>query len=448
MAQFIDIRFKDEVRSAPINKRFLDIAKPNVFRGFDLAKGTGDFDVSLVRNFYVDSAAITPSGAKVQETEDLIDIVQVQPNRTSEVRIDAVFMRYEFGRREAEATYVVVMGSNIAPNNPNPKTHLLLGLVFVPINGNRLTSKSFKSAPKGVRIPEIAGDSVFNGDMIFRGDVTIEGDLHSLIGGDIQATFIEKLPFPIYADQNQQDFKLPKPYIVGSNSLFVYKNDILMGPDEIIEVDNVTFRLGEPAKKDDKIWAFWFLKLQLVKAEPHDHDDLYYRKHEIDRRMVIYAKGNFKGMVGENIQHDLGGLDYTVIGVVPTKKSDQVGTISVEKKENHIMVYNTGSYRGSFDISYILENDEDVFPETIGNIHRQISHDFHNVARNYQKVENFRKDGTLHSTTTMSELSARGDFLRLDYIIYSMNGADIVYRRTFKLLYDLDGRITATERVL
>lgn len=448
MTQHIDIRYTDEVRSAPINKRFLDIAKPNVLTGFRLTKGSTDFGVSLIRNFHKVSSAITPSGARVEETSDLVDILTIRPNNKNYIRHDSIYMKYEFGRLENEATYVVIEGAETPATNPNPATHLLLGYVYVPVNNQILSKSSFKSVPEGVRIPKMVGDTVFEGNMTVKGDLAIEGDLHALIGGDIQATFIEKLPFPIIAEKNQWDFKLPKPYMVGNNSLFVYVNEELLMPEDFVEVDNLHFRLAEPCKGGERIWAFWFLKLQLVKMEPHDHDDLYYRKHEIDRRMVIYAKGNFKGMVGESIQHNLEGVDYTVIGVTPTVKSENVGSISTDKKENHIIVYNTGSERGSFDIAYILENDEDVFPETVGNVHKTIVSEYDKEARNYAKVQRYRRDGSLHSTTLLSAKNARGDFTRLDLVLYSYSGADIVYKRTWHLLYNIDGIITSSERVI
>lgn len=447
MVQLLDIRYQDEVESKPLNHRFLDISKPSVFRGFRLTKGTGPFDVTLSRATKHNSAAVTPSGVKVTETDDVIDAVTVAPNPANEYRTDCVFLKYEYGRYDAVASYVVAQGIGTAePVNPNPATHLLLGWVSVPPRNAPLTNESFRDVPKGVKIPEMIGDTIFDGDFTITGDITIGGEVIGSLGQDIQGTFIEKMPRPVIVEAGQEEFETHKPYIMNSNSLFVYINDRLTMPSEILEMGPKTFRFVTPPKKGDVVWAYWFLKLELIKVEEHDHDDRYYTKEEIDKRMVIYDRGKFTGMTGTVIQHDFGGLDYSVVGIVPTQKADNVGFISVAKGDNQINVYNSGSYRGTFDIAYILNNDDDSFPHGVGNIYRVVAEEQDTVTKTYKKVKRYRKNATLHSESVLMNPDPRGLYTQLVMIFYDYKGTTEVARRSYNLAFDADGRLAGSER--
>lgn len=445
MTQRINIRYQDEVKSRPINERFLDISKPSVLKGYNLKKGTGPFDITLSKGFHHLSSCVTPSGAKVSETEDLINILKVRPNKEDKPRKDAVYIKYEYGRFDAVATYLVVEGTTDSdPINPNPSTHLLLGWIEVPPRQAPLNQNSFRNVPKGIKIPELIGDTVFEGDIHFKGNVIVDGELDSSFGQDIQGTFIEKLPRVIRAEEGQTLIEVHKPYIMNSNSLFVYVNDILIMPNDILEMTPTTFRFSYPLKKGDRVWAFWFLKLQLIKTEEHDHDDRYYTKEELDKRFVIYDKGNFKGMKGEIIEHALEGLDYSVIGVIPTERATNIGDISVAKADDHIYVYNTGSYRGSFDIAYILNNDDDTFPHGIGNIYKTVAEG--ELNNTYRTVRRYRKNGTLHSVSYLTEEDDLGMFRLLIVEFFDYKGEDVVGKRKFNLVYDTRGRLIGTVR--
>lgn len=446
MKQDQSIKYQDEVRSRPLNKRFLDYSKASVLRGFDLRKGKGNFSLSLVRGLSLESAAVSPSGVKITEYIDLNDVLQITPNPDGVERVDAVYLKYEYGRKENVGEYVVVEGVDFKkPLNPNPATHLLLGWVFVPPNKRALSENSFQSVPKGVKIPELIGDTIFTGDLKVDGNVIITGDLDSNIK-DEAGVIIERLPRPILAKKGQRDFETHKPYMMNKNTLFVYVNDHLLMPEEIMEVTPTTFKINKTLNEGDRVWAYWFVRIKLIRYEEHDHDDRYYTKEEVDRRMVIYDKGKFKGMSGEVITHNLNGMDYSVVGVVPTEKTTSVGDISVAKADDHIYVYNSGSYRGSFDISYILNNDDDTFPEGIGSIYKVSSEEIDSGIGAYKRVRRMRKNGSLHSISRLIQPDKNGLYNKLEIEFYDYKGEKVITKRSYRLIHDDTGRVTGTER--
>lgn len=446
MKQLQSISYQDEVRSKPLNLRFLDLSKPSVLRGYHLRLGTTPFAISLTRGLSKESAAVTPSGVKITEPDDVVNAVEVTPNKSDEARIDAVYLRYEYGEHDAVGTYEVVEGvSYDHPINPNPSTHLLLGWVTVPEGGKPLTDKSFREVPKGVRIPEIIGDTIVSGDFTIDGNVTITGDLDSNVDSDVGVT-IERLSQPITNVEGKQDFTLPKPYIMNTNTLFLFVNDRLLMPGEYIETTPQTFKLAEPLKKGDRLWAYWFMRIKMVRPADHDHDDRYYTKEEIDKRMVIYDTGKFSGLTGTVIEHNLNGMDYSVVGVTPTEKSTNVGYVSVTKSDDAIYVYNSGSYRGTFDIAYVLNNDDDNFPAGIGNIYKTSSEDVDAGIHAYRTVNRYRKNGTLHSRSELKNSTTNGLYTRLELTFFDYKGEKEVAKRAYKLMHDKLGRVTGTER--
>lgn len=448
MVQNIDIKYQDEVRSKPINQRFLDITSPGIIKGYDLELGTNPFMISLTRGIYNESSAITPSGVKVSETENLIDVLQIRPNDTTEYRQDAVFLKYVFGRYENVAEYVVVEGIGTrTPINPNTGTHLLLGSVRVPPNRAAITQASLIQEKKGVRIPRLAGPSNFEGDMIINGNLTVVGDLNSVIGGDIQATFIEKMPNIINVERNQTTFRTHKPYIMMSNSLFVYVNSRLLHPDEVVEIDPQNFGIVSPLKEGDKVWAFWFLKMQFIKTEAHDHDDLYYRKHEIDRMTVKSFKGKFNGNTGTVVPHTLGTDNYSVVGVVATTKNSNLGIVSVVKQNDSVTVFNTGEYRGDFDISLKLDSDNPL-ENGIGDVFKVAKSDYDTTLRQYKTTKRYRRDGSLHSETKLMNKGSNGYYSTLTLNLFAVDGTTIIQTRTWQITYSTNGAVVGWQRTV
>lgn len=455
MAQIIDIKYQEKATSQPLNKRFVDITGPYVMTGFRLQKGSTDFTLSFMRGGFVSNVAVSPSGARVEETTDLFDRVSVAPNDnpSGSPRVDAVYLRYIFGTIDAVAEYVVVQGSDVPPPNPNVKTHLLLGHVKVQPNSQPLRAADISSIPYGFNRLEVSGKSAFHGPVEFDQEVTFKGKVNfpdgtGPGGGSGSSTFIDYLPMPITATEGQTDFVLPFTYTMNTKTLFVYVNGDIIPPSEWHEVDNKTFRFYAPLTEGAQVWAYCYRGLNLFTPGDHNHDDLYYRKYEIAQRAVRHATDYFSGPNGRTIMHYLGNKNYIVISVVPTEKTNAVGDISVDKRDDEIIVYNSGSYRGLFDLTYMIKAPYDVSNspaqyddftiESIG---------FDSGNRVYTVVNHKRKNGTLHMKTTLLNLNAAGVYTRLRQDMYNTTGTQVVESKTWALVWDELGNVKQKTRI-
>lgn len=449
MAQNIDIRYQEKAKSEPINKRFADITGPSVLQGYRLQKGNSDFTVSLLRGGFNNSIAITPSGAKVTETVDLIDKVTIIANGLAGglPRVDSIFLRYQFGTNEAVADYIVIPGSNTPVSNPNVQTHLLLGYVYVYPNDAPLKAGDFVSIPYGFNNLEIAGKSLFHGEAEFDKKVTFRGAVEFLGGGGTSGesndTFIERLASPIVATEGQVEFTLPSSYTMFTQTLYVYKNGKLMPPSEWRETTNLKFSFYDPLVAGDEVWAMWYRGISIYTPAEHDHDDLYYRKYEIASRSIRYATDFFAGSSGRTVSHYLGNKNYVVVSVIPIEKSNSVGEITVEKRENEIIVYNSGSYRGQFDLTYMVKAPWDV------DAGKNLQYgDFNSEATNFDTTSNLyktityrRKNGTIHMISNLINPNLAGKFTRVKTEYYNSDGVQILETKTWALTYDSNGNI-------
>lgn len=454
MTQKIDMRFQEKAKSEPINKRFLDITGPSIQSGYRLQKGTNNFSLSLVRGGYNSSVAITPSGARVEETTDLANIIVVEPNvqPTGSPRVDAVFLRYHWGTMDGSATYEVVQGHNgLPPENPDIKSHLLLGLVYVYPDNQVIRQQDIVAVPYGFKDLAVAGNSLFHGTAEFMDDVVFGGNVqfNGMAGGaGDTSSFIERLPIPIIASPGQKEFTVPTAYAMNTQTLFVYKDGQLQPPSEWYEVDTTHFSFFEAMNGGESIWFFWYKNLSLYTPADHDHDDLYYRKWEIANRAVRYATDYFAGSNGRSISHYLGHTDYVVVSVVPTEKTNTVGEIATEKRPNEIIVYNSGTYRGKFDITFMVKaNYSNVSPtgdqEENFNVE---SKNFDSGSRVYSEVNYKRRDGSLYAKTALSAKNAQGYFSRMRIDYYNTAGTHVVDSRIWALSYDQMGNVT--EKIL
>lgn len=454
MAQYIDIQFQEKATSQALNQRFLDITGPSILTGFRLTKGTADFTISLVRGGFNSSIAVTPSGAKVEETGDLFDILSVQPNISpSSVRVDSIYLRYSFGTFKAVGEYVVVEGTTIPAENPNKLTHLLLGYVYVQPNNEPIKPSNLISTPYGFSDLEVAGTSLFHGPVnfdkpvVFNSDVTFNGNTGTG-GGSASPSFIERLKAPIIATEGQTDVTLPSTYTMNTQTLFVYKNGDLVPPSEWMEVTTSSFRFFTPLEEGDKVWAFWYKGINVYSIPTHNHDDLYYRKYEIANRSVRYATDYFAGPTGRSIKHHLGTDNYIIVSVTPIEKTSDVGTISTEKRANEILVYNTGSYRGRFDICYVLKPP---FPEIstnyqLGDLTTESS-DWNTVANVYTTVNYRKRTGILHMRTTMFSPDAKGRLTRMRIETFNDDGTKVIETKVWAFTYDENDLIKLKTRV-
>lgn len=452
MAQIIDTLYQKKVESAPLNKRFLDEnGGASVLRGFKLTKGTTNFAISLTRNGNDRSQAVTPSGAKVEEDTDLIDQITIAPNTATSglPRIDHVYMQYLHGSPSAKATYVVVKGTSTPPANPNNKTHLLLGVVRVFPNSQVLQTADLESVPQGKAALEVAGEvkvhgpATFDGEVVFNGSVTfMDTSNGGGSGGSATNTFFDSFTSSVVATQGQTDFTTPNAYIMGKNALKVFKNGVRLPKEAVVEVSATKFRLVSPSAAGDKIFAEWYSNLNVFNVGSHNHNDLYYQKFETANRLPKTATDFFNGDIGRRVTHQLGHLNYTIIAVTPTEKSSSVGDITVVKGTNEIVVYNSGNYRGKFDLSYMIKSpiDYQPTPEELNEYNSSASN-YDQTSGMYTTVTFNRNDGTLYCRSTLQNANTDGYFTRLTVQYYNTLGTTVVRLEQWQLAYDAEGRI-------
>jgi hypothetical protein len=449
MAQFIDIEFRERATSTSLNKRFRDITGPAVLAGFRLGIGSEDFSISLLKAPYISSVAITPSGARIEEDQDIPDAVMVQPNdlNAGSPRVDSIYLYYQFGTTGIPASYVVVPGvggSNQPASNPNPQTYLLLGYVNVPPLGAAPRLTDLTSVQLGINSLEVANSSMFHGPATFEDTVVFNKPVIFNDGTtgvmDPNSSFFDQLPYPIIANPGQQTFTLPSSYSPNTATLEVFKDWVAQPPNEFLEDSATTFKFLDHLNGGEKIWARWSRNVALYTPAAHDHDDLYYRKNEINNRSLHYTEDYFAGMDGRIIYHYLGTTDYVVTSIVPTDKSSDVGDITIEKQADQIIVYNTGTYRGKFDISFYMKqsyqytpNDEDLgfFNITSSNLDA--------VTMTWKHVDYKRSDGTVYITTDLDNFDARGYYRRLTITWYNSAGTDIIETKVYALDYNVNG---------
>lgn len=451
MVQHIDTEFRERATSAPLNKRFRDITGPTILSGFRLGLGSADFSISLLKGDYVSSVAVTPSGARVEEDQDLPDAVLIEPNDLNEgnPRVDSIYLVYQFGTEGIPASYQVVPGiggSTTPTQNPNPNTHLLLGHVNVPPMGAAPKATDLLPVNTGIHTLEVANSSLFHGPATFRDEVIFHSPVQFLDGttgaDDPNASFVEKLSYPIIATPGQQEFTLPTPYTPKTNSLQVYKDWLPQPISQYDENSPTTFKFHDALKGGEKIWATWFRNISFYRPENHNHDELYFRKNEVNNRSLHHIEDYFGGTDGRVLNHYLGTTNYVVIPPVPTDKAADIGEISVEKRANEIIVFNTGTYRGKFDLAFYVKQSYQYVPnnEDIG-FFDIVSSDMDDSTYTWRQVDYKRSDGTLYLRTTLDNFDARGYYRRVRLDFYTTDGLQVIKNQTYALDYDANGML-------
>lgn len=452
MTQTIDIGFRERATSTSLNQRFRDITGPAVLSGYRLALGSEDFSISLVRYPYSASVAIHPSGARVMEDQDVLDATMVQPNdlNTGSPRVDSIYLNYQFGVQDAVATYVVVPGtggSNQPTPNPNSQNYLLLGYVNVPPLGAPPQVTDLTSVEIGFNTLEVANTATFHGAATFEEAVVFNKPVTFLDGTqgvlDPNTSFFDELPYPIVANPGDQTFTLSSTYEPNTNTIEVYKDWVIQPPTEYQQDSNTTIKFYDPMNGGEKIWMRWARNVALYTPEEHNHDDLYYRKNEINSMMPHFTNDFFAGMDGRTIYHYLGTTNYIVTPPVPTDKEADVGDISIEKTADTIIVYNTGTARSQFDLTWYMEQSYQYTPndEDFG-FYNVVCSNWDPNANTYIQVNYQRPvDNSLYLQTLLSNFDARGYYRRLTLNYYNSDGSAIVQSEVYALDYDSNGLI-------
>lgn len=450
MTQYIDIQYREKATSTAINKRFRDITGPSVLSGYRLGLGSEPFSISLLKGPYLSSVAISPSGARIEDDQDIPDAIFIEPNDLNEgnPRVDSIYLVYQFGSETTPATYVVVPGvggTGIPAANPNANTHLLLGYVNVPPMGVAPTVADLTSIEIGMHTLEVANSATFKGPATFKNEVIFERPVRFLDGTvgaeDPNSSFREQLTYPIVSTAGQQVFTVPSPgYTPHTNTLQVYVDWVLQPPSLYDEDSTTTFRFHDPLVAGKKVWFSWFRNIALYTPEQHDHDELYFRKNEVNNRSLHHSEDYFGGPDGRVISHYLGTTNYVVLPPSTTEKAIDVGEITIEKRANEFIVYNTGTYRGKFDIAYYLKQSYQYTPnnEDIG-FFDIASAEWDAIAKVYMKVTYKRSNGTLYLATSLENYDARGYYRRMKLDFYNTTGTAIVKTRWYALDYDVNG---------
>lgn len=458
MAQDIDFVFRERVTSKPMNERFRDITGPGVKHGFKIRKGSNSFSLTISRDGNEDSIAYMPSGAKVTETTDLVNQLVVEPNTASAglPRVDNIYAVYEHGSPTAKVNYIIIKGTNnnTAPQNPNIYTHLLLASVRLFPGSEPVLESNITNVKQGLARLEVAGDAFFHGESEFDGPVVFRGQvtfLDGTVGGDggdggdggATTTYFNVLPAPIITSAGQTDFTLPVPYTMGKDAIFPYIDGKKIARSAFIEINDRTIRLTSPQAAGLKFDALWYNRLASFTPAVHNHDERYYQKSEVSNRIVRSMTDYFNGMTGRVCTHNIGHKNYDVVSVVPIEKTSEVGVISTEVSDNDIKIYNSGSYRGKFTVSYQINNPLDLVPtpEHLGE-YSVFSLDFDAASAIYRIVEFKRKDGTLYARSTLSEPNLEGQYTNLFMRYYNSDGSRILRTEIWALAYDADGRVT------
>lgn len=162
-------RYKNALTSVEFNKRFADLLGSSILSGFYLKKGSGDFDVTITYGSDPFSLLITESGVRIEEEEELEDVIEVEPNPTGSVRVDTVYAKYVHGKRDAVVEYISVPGTpdGKPAYEENKDTHTLIGYIHIPIEGGILKDDSFVIPSRGLNLPNVANDVTFKDVVTF-----------------------------------------------------------------------------------------------------------------------------------------------------------------------------------------------------------------------------------------------------------------------------------------
>lgn len=126
-----------QVLTAPLlNERFADLVGGSILNGFRLAKGTGNYTVSLIRGNSNDSLAITYDGVRLLETSDVIDALVVDPNTSASIRYDVVYAAWTLTGDVTSFNYLLIKGVPGLPVDvqKTPTNRIALGYVRVRQN--------------------------------------------------------------------------------------------------------------------------------------------------------------------------------------------------------------------------------------------------------------------------------------------------------------------------
>ena len=171
-------RYKNALSSAEFNQRFADVIGKSVLQGFYFKEGTSPLSLSITAQGDESSLLITKTGARIEEFEELSDVLTLISNNTSSERIDTIYAKYEHGSRDATVEFVLIQGSNGLPAAlQDERTHTLLGYVHVPPGASSIRYMHFVYPPRGFHLKKVANEVEFQSTAHFHKGIRVPDPL-------------------------------------------------------------------------------------------------------------------------------------------------------------------------------------------------------------------------------------------------------------------------------
>lgn len=168
-------RYKNRLSSSEFNQRFADALGGSILNGFLLSKGTGLLDVSITSRSNESNLLITKTGVRIEEPNDLIDVITLTPNEFITERVDMIYAKYVHGTKEAVVEYSVTQGEEGGePPLMEPEdTHTLLGVIVLPPLAEQITNGMISHPERGLHLKDVANPVAFKSPVAFNAEITV-----------------------------------------------------------------------------------------------------------------------------------------------------------------------------------------------------------------------------------------------------------------------------------
>ena len=231
MAQKIVNMYKTTVSSSDLNQRFGDFFGGSIWKGFRLAVGSSAGKLSFVKGTDDTNVIITWGGARIEETENLIDVVTIEENFLPNVRIDSIYVVYTHGLPPTPAEYIVIQGDQVGNPAPEPDraTHTLLARVRVPASSGTIDETHFEERPKGFELPGLSQNVKFERDLDVAGNLHVFGNAQ--IDGRLTSNAQVLVPNQLATKKYVDSIQGLSAYASDNDGNFVYRVVKLMRDD-------------------------------------------------------------------------------------------------------------------------------------------------------------------------------------------------------------------------
>lgn len=156
-------RHRNPLKSAEFNLRFSDSLGGSILSGFYFVQGTDILDITVTSLEDDKNLLITKTGVRIEETQDLVDILTLTPNTYPVPRIDSIYAKYVHGDKESIVEYVVVEGlENGSPSfAESENTHTLIGYIHLPKDAEDMSGVKYVYPERGLLLTDVASSTNF-----------------------------------------------------------------------------------------------------------------------------------------------------------------------------------------------------------------------------------------------------------------------------------------------